>query len=80
MAAAAICCYYKGFYGIVPGTDALIDFGNYIKGILKAVGKLDPTTPLKRLSLLVDNMRDIRTLMDLNNYENAALWALFIAQ
>lgn len=38
-AVAAVRGYYQAINGMVPGKDVLIDFSDYMKGILKGPGK-----------------------------------------
>lgn len=79
-AIAAVGGYYRSIDGMIAGKDALVDFGDYIKGILKGLGKLYPTIPQRSVPLLVDDMRAIRAVMNLGSYSEAEIWALWISQ
>lgn len=77
IAVAAVQGYYHGIHERVHSKDPLIDFGDYIKGILKGLGKLYSTVPQRRLPLLADA---INTVINLGSYTLAALCTLWLAQ
>lgn len=60
--------YYQSINGRVPGKDALVDFGDYIKAILKGPEKLYHAIPQRILPPLADDMRVIRAMMNLGSY------------
>lgn len=79
-AVAAIRGYYHNLNGRFSVKDALVDFANYIKCILKGLGKLYPSAQHRRLPLLANYMRSIRAIMNLGLYSEAALWVVWLSQ
>lgn len=65
--------YYQSINGRIPGEDALLDFGDYIKGILKGLDKLYPTITQRRLPPIKDDIRAIRAVMNIGTYSEAKL-------
>lgn len=79
-AIGAVRGHYQSINDIIPGKDQLVDCGNIIKRVLKGLGKLYPTSNQKMLSLLSTHMKAIKKVMNIQELEDATLWALWLTQ
>lgn len=58
--------YYKRIHERAPGTGTDVEFGKYLRGIMKRLGKLYPSRPMKWIPLLAGQMRQLRGVLKLD--------------
>lgn len=78
-AAAAVREYYYDLNGRVPGKYSLVEFHDFVKKIFKGLGKLYSQCKLEAV-FARQRGTPIKAVMDIENYTDVMLWALWLSQ
>lgn len=72
--------YYKQMHGRATGVGRGVEFTRTLRGVSRGLKNFFPSTPLSRIPLLADEMREIRSVMSMDNLRDLTFWALWSAQ
>lgn len=72
--------YYEHMNGRAPGAGRGVDFIRTLRKVTRGLRKLYPSTPMLRISLLADDMRAIRAVMQLDDLKDLTYCARLASQ